>query len=661
MTDRAVKIREKSKELAPGLIIAGFIILICLCVASALALVIVLLSYTEDVIAAVNIGISIMGVVVCTALYYGCMRDERMDSRYSSRPFIIMVFIVAVCFTADQLFWCAEGYIELRELMTVVGTLKNIFELVLTYSFWRYARNILDVNGKIVVVFDWIAKIGLIPSSTYVLVNIFNPTVFSIDADGLYYRLTDFDYSNIYVFLIYAFIIVIMIMSHVTSKVKGSIVALIIFPGIHYLISFGFSIFATQDAAMLLGIILMYTFLFSEQGNMLVLKDNELGLANDIQSAMLPNNFPYFKRRSEFDIYASMTPAREVGGDYFDFYLLDDDHLCMSIGDVAGKGVPAALFMVSSKTNIARFAKGNMSPAKILEGANREICAHNEQMLFVSVWIGILEISTGKLICANAGHEYPAIMLAGKPFEIYHDAHGVVLGAVDDATYEDYELQLTPGSKVFVYTDGVAEATNHKKELYGTDRLIDSLNECEIETPEGVLYHVQKDVDKYAKDSVQSDDITMLCIEYYGASEKASHDGALEVTLEADVGMLHDVQTTIRRQANTVECNEQQLMKLDLIVEEIFVNIASYAYTPYKGDVTIISELVDDNKTMKVTFIDSGREYNPLAKEDPDISAAAEDRVVGGLGIYMTKQLADNIEYEYINMKNKLTVYKKLA
>lgn len=301
MTD---KFKAKSKEWAPGLIIGGFILLICLCIVSLLAFGMVLGTYDSDV-------------------------------------------------------------------------------------------------------FDYIAKIAIIPAAIYVLLNIINPTVFSIDADGVYYRLGHFDYSDIYVFIIFAFIIAVLIMSNEPKKVKGAIIAFIVFPVIHFALVLGFSNFSTQDAAVLVGIVIMYTFLFSEQGK--------------------------------------------------------------------------------------------------------------------------------------------------KPFELYNDPHGIFFGVFEKATYEDY--------------------------------VVESLNKYHEEAP-----------------------------------KKASDSGIYDTTIEADVNMLHDVQSSIRRMAESVEYNKTKLMQLDLVVEEIFVNIASYAYTPYKGNVTVRAELVNDDTTMKVTFIDKGREYNPLAKEDPDVT-----------------------------------------
>ena len=242
----------------------------------------------------------------------------------------------------------------------------------------------------------------------------------------------------------------------------------------------------------------------------------ELTLATQIQASMLPHIFPAFPERSEFDIFASMDPAKEVGGDFYDYFLIDDDHLCMVIADVSGKGVPAALFMMASKIILQSVAMMGLSPAGILQRTNEAICSNNEAQMFVTVWLGILELSTGKLTAANAGHEFPAIRKPNGDFELYRDKHGFVIGGMDGVRYREYELQLEPGSKLFVYTDGVAEATSAEKELFGTERMIDALNTDPKAAPQEILKNVRASVDGFVKEAEQFDDLTMLCVEYKG-------------------------------------------------------------------------------------------------------------------------------------------------
>ncbi|MBQ9557500.1 MAG: SpoIIE family protein phosphatase [Clostridia bacterium] len=257
----------------------------------------------------------------------------------------------------------------------------------------------------------------------------------------------------------------------------------------------------------------------------------ELSLATRIQADMLPTIYPAFPERAEFDIFASMAPAKEVGGDFYDFFLIDDDHLCVFIADVSGKGVPAALFMMASMIILANNAQMGKSPAQILNDTNSAICANNREEMFVTAWIGILEISTGKLTAANAGHEYPVIKLPNGKYELLKDKHGFVIGGMEGAKYKEYEIQLEPGSKLFLYTDGVPEATDGDKKLFGTDRMLDALNAAPDASPKETLESVRGAVDVFVRNAEQFDDLTMVCIEYRGeaADPKAPEDPASDI------------------------------------------------------------------------------------------------------------------------------------
>ena len=247
----------------------------------------------------------------------------------------------------------------------------------------------------------------------------------------------------------------------------------------------------------------------------------ELDMAGRIQNGSLPHRFPPFPDRHEFDLYASMDPARAVGGDFYDFFLVDDDHLCLVMADVSGKGIPAALFMMVSKAILQSGAIHGSTPAEILGKTNDAICSNNQEEMFVTVWLGILEISTGRIVAANAGHEYPALSKNGT-FTLMKDRHGLVIGALEGAKYRDYELTLSPGDKLFLYTDGVPEATDAQQQMFGTDRMLEALNGDPDASPEQVLENVRRAVDGFVQAAEQFDDLTMLCLEYRGP------DGAQE-------------------------------------------------------------------------------------------------------------------------------------
>ncbi len=244
--------------------------------------------------------------------------------------------------------------------------------------------------------------------------------------------------------------------------------------------------------------------------------DVELNMATEIQSSMVPCIFPAFPGREEFDIYASMTPAKEVGGDLYDFFLVDDDHLGVVIADVSGKGVPAALFMMVAKALIKNSTLNGGSPASIFYNVNNQLCENNDTNMFVTAWMGILTISTGKMVCANAGHEFPAICRKDGKYELLNDSHGFVLAGLEDSEYEEYEISLNPGDRFFVYTDGVPEATNAQEEFYGTDRMVEALNANPDMDPETLLIHMKEDVDTFVGEAPQFDDLTMVAFYYKG-------------------------------------------------------------------------------------------------------------------------------------------------
>ena len=374
----------------------------------------------------------------------------------------------------------------------------------------------------------------------------------------------------------------------------------------------------------------------------------ELDVARHIQASMLPCIFPAFPERHEFDIYASMTPAKEVGGDFYDFFLVDDDHLALVMADVSGKGVPAALFMMISKTLLKSAAQSGLSPKAVLEKVNDQLCENNEAEMFVTVWLGILEISTGKMKCANAGHEYPAIMRKGGSFELFKDKHGFVLAGMEGARYREYELELNAGDRLVVYTDGVPEATNASNTLYGTDRMLRALNAAEGGSCRQLLEALHRDVDEFAGGADQFDDITMLCIEMKSSGMKKIN---LAPTLE-QLPQATDFFEGILAEAGA---SMKAIAQVNVAVDEIFSNIARYSGAT---GVVLGCSLKDGRATLR--FSDNGRPYDPTEKPDPDTTQSAEEREVGGLGIFMVKKLMDEVTYEYADGSNILTLVKSL-
>ena len=244
----------------------------------------------------------------------------------------------------------------------------------------------------------------------------------------------------------------------------------------------------------------------------------ELNVATQIQADMLPRIFPPFPNRHDFDIYATMDPAKEVGGDFYDFFLVDDDHLCLVMADVSGKGVPAALFMVIAKTLIKSHAMHGESPSEILANVNNQLCEGNEAEMFVTVWLAIIELSTGRGVAANAGHEHPVLCRKDGQYELVVYRHSVAVATMEGLPFRQHDFELHPGDRLFVYTDGVAEATDSHNELFGTDRMLKALNRDPNADPETLLRTVREDIDAFVGEAPQFDDITMLGFYYKGGN-----------------------------------------------------------------------------------------------------------------------------------------------
>lgn len=385
--------------------------------------------------------------------------------------------------------------------------------------------------------------------------------------------------------------------------------------------------------------------------------DEELELAKSIQHSALPNIFPPYPDHEEFEIYAAMDTAKEVGGDFYDFFFIDPEHFAFLVADVSGKGIPAALFMMTSKTIIKNLAKTGLSPEEIITKTNKQICKTNEQGFFVTLFLCVLELSTGKLVCVNAGHNPPLIKTSKGNFEYFKCKPNLVVGAMSGIDYTSCETQLNPDDTIFLYTDGITEALNKDKEFYGEKRLVDKLNTVKDISVENILAEVKSDVDTFSNGELQADDITMLALTYKGLKtmSKKSKKNATTILLPANTEKFPNLRAWLDKQCDNAGIPSALKNKLNIAVEEVFVNISSYAYPPKDGDVEITFKINDKNQ-VEMKFIDAGIQYNPLEKEDPDITLPVEERPIGGLGIFMVKKYMDEMNYIYENGKNILTI-----
>ena len=382
--------------------------------------------------------------------------------------------------------------------------------------------------------------------------------------------------------------------------------------------------------------------------------DKELEYAKQIQLSALPTNFP---EDEDFSIYAQMIAAKEVGGDFYDFYKISDKTVAFLAADVSGKGIPAAMFMMTAKTIIKDLAEGGMAVNDIFTKANEKLCENNESGMFVTAWMGILDLNTGIVHFANAGHNPPLIKRADGSFEYLKTRAGFVLGGMEGVRYRMGEITLTPGDRLFLYTDGVPEATNTENKLYGEDRLLTFMNQNTSVKAMELLPALKADIDKFVGEAPQFDDITMLIFDY---KLKEGGERMMNRTFPAKAESLSDVLDFVGHMLESFDCSMKIQTAICVAIEEIFINVAYYAYPESVGDVTLQIGFEEGSRTITFRMADKGIPFDPLKKPDPDITLSAEDREIGGLGILIAKKTMDSITYAYENGENILTMVKKI-
>lgn len=379
--------------------------------------------------------------------------------------------------------------------------------------------------------------------------------------------------------------------------------------------------------------------------------DAELEFAKQIQYSALPSVFPPYPNRKEFDIYARMDTAKEVGGDFYDFYMLDDSTIAFLIADVSGKGIPAAMFMMKAKTIIKDLAESGLEVNDIFTQANAKLCENNDAGMFVTAWMAIVDLKTGIMSVANAGHNPPVIRRADGKFDYEKMRAGFVLAGMEGLKYRKAEIQLAPGDRIYLYTDGVTEATDKNDRLYGEDRLtalLNSLSESDMDV-KSLCDAVKRDIDRFVGDAPQFDDITMVSFKL----NCIKGDDKISFIPGKDAGAA--VSDFAQLLTSKLDVLPKISSKVSIAIDEIASNIINYS----NAGTAEISYSIEGGK-LNLTFIDDGKPYNPLETEDPDITLSAEERQIGGLGIFMVKKMTESMDYKYENNKNILKLVMAL-
>jgi len=385
----------------------------------------------------------------------------------------------------------------------------------------------------------------------------------------------------------------------------------------------------------------------------------ELNVGRDIQQSMLPRVFPAFPDRKELELYAVLEPALEIGGDLYDFFLVDDHRLCFVIGDVSGNGVPAALFMAMTKIMVKTRASSDPSPASIVTHVNDALSAENDSCMFVTLYLGILNLRDGTLLTTNAGHNPPLLKRRNGEFEWLTAQDGPLVGPMPGIAFKESLIQLSPGDELFFYTDGVTEADNRRRELFGKDRLKAVLDQSKAVSVVDRIGEVMKAVKTFAGDAPQADDITILGIRYLGVAPSDVAVSVFRHTMLNRLAVIPRIQTAFERYVAQWERAKPLIPTLNMALDDLLNNVVQYAFPndPTAHTIVVEGEVRDECVTLTIT--DDGIPFNPLTVATPDLSLLLHEREVGGLGIHLIRSMFDEITYHRNVGRNVLTVKKK--
>ena len=381
-----------------------------------------------------------------------------------------------------------------------------------------------------------------------------------------------------------------------------------------------------------------------------------LKLAHDIQMSMLPKTFPPFPERRELDIFAAIAPAKKVGGDFYDFFFLDEDRLCFAIGDVSGKGVPAALFMAVIKTLFKAIAARVQNPSDILSTVNRQICRDNDSQMFTTLFCGILNTRTGEIKYSSGGHN-PPYHISRSGVQQVPKTGGRVLGLLEETTYGWSRLALGSGETIVLYTDGVTEAMDPAGQFFSEHRLESILTQTKFASAREQIEHLTSQITHFAAGAEQSDDITALAIRYLGPA--GSKNEELQFTLKNRLAEIARLGERLGEFAALHQLTPSVLYNLNLALEEAVTNIISHGYSDHREHEILVRIRVESGEVI-AELKDDAPAFNPLTAPDADVTTPLDERTVGGLGIHLMRQLVDGIEYQRLEDGNLLIMKKNI-
>lgn len=383
--------------------------------------------------------------------------------------------------------------------------------------------------------------------------------------------------------------------------------------------------------------------------------ESELRIAHLIQMGMVPKIFPPFPEREDIDVYARLIPAKEVGGDLYDFFIRDD-HFYFIIGDVSGKGVPASLVMAVTCRLFRTIASYIDTPHGIVAALNDTLSESNESNMFCTAFVGILNLKSGHLQYCNAGHNPPIMILPSGEVEVLPIASNLAMGVWSGFEYTGESYDLPQGATLFMYTDGVTEAENVEKQLYSEEKLVGLLSQSSAQVPRKLVEQVLADISNHAGGADQSDDITILCCNLH---QQPGEEDNMQIVLRNDISEIERMASFLNDLGDKLDIAPDVMFNIHLALEEAVTNVIMYAYPPGEENQIVLTVHQIDNRLI-FKIIDSGKEFDPTQQPDADVTLSLEERPIGGLGIFLIRRIMQAVEYRREDGKNIFTMAKVL-
>ena len=593
-------------------------------------------------------------IAICYALNMAVALNDRSLSQKTNALYSALVLLCALyayTLVGDGL-CCGRAHLQVT--YTYCVHLEYFCLILYVLLFWFYASSVLEIKTKATSLITKVLCVAAVVGAVLIVLNVRMEWLFSLDGSSNYEEALVSDaFMAVLLFLDVVILVFTIITPHNRIEKSALIVMALIYPLSSIVEQFTYPL-ELGGAALFLAVVYSYVGISVRRSKDFMQQQSEVALASTIQQNMLPHEPPQDKR---FELYANMTPAKEIAGDFYDYLIVDERYIYILVADVSGKGVAAAMFMAKAKALIHEYAKQGALPNEILGRVNMALWEENASKHFVTAWLGRYDMHAATLEFANAGHN-PPVLIRGGHASLLEMKSNVVLGLRKRITYHLNALDMTENDLLVLYTDGVTEAIDASEAEFGCDRLIACVEKMSGDPCRAIVEGIEESVAAFEQGAERFDDITLLCMRFLPGKRTRAD----ERTFPADLDELEAVTEFVRDACGGFFSQEGGVGEIDLCVEEIFVNICTYAYedlpTSQDAQRTVRVCVEDDGSQLTFSFIDGGAPFNPLELPDPDLGAGAKRRSQGGLGIYLVKSMMDAVSYERIDERNILTLRK---